>query len=122
MPFGWIASAGNPAPRLRISSDRLTRQNVVEVMLHVPDIIFDDEAEGSGFAVADCAHGGKFVGRNVLHEARKQRVVLKPESDKKVPRKVLIAVYSHPFLLFIARPSIPAFQGRSDKADMVVGG
>src|SRR5215469_10950730 len=107
---------------LRVCGDHRAGQEVVEVMLHVPDIVFDDEAEGRRLPIADRAHGRQLVRRNVLHEVRKQRVVVKPEGDKKVPRKILIAVYSYPFVLSIAKSPIPAFKGRSDKANMIVGG
>ena len=92
------------------------------MMLHVPNIIFDDEAEGHRLAIADRAHGGQHARRDVLHEPRKQCVVLIPEIDKKIPWNVLIAVDSYPFHLSIARPPIPGFEGATDEADMVVGG
>jgi len=57
----------------------LGAKNMVEVVLHVPHIILDNEAECDFRAVVDAAGGAELLVRNPAHQFHQEQVIASPE-------------------------------------------
>ena len=66
----------------RILGDRVPLEDVIEVVLHVQYVIFDQESERHWLALADDALAPHQVLRQVLDQTRQQQVVVLPEIDQ----------------------------------------
>ena len=79
--------------------DYLACQDVVQVMLHVQNVVLDYEAERHRSASADGARGIEAFSWDTFDNRRQKRVILRPQGNQKLPVRRLITVDCYPGIL-----------------------
>ncbi len=97
----------------------IPREDVIEVMLQVENVVFDDETKRND-APSDHAPIVEMVLRDSFNHVSQKNVIAVPEIDEQGPGKFLIPVGGDPFILGIAGSAILRIDGREYEPDMVI--
>src|SRR2546423_1763007 len=106
----------------RRAQANLSRKHLLQMVLEMADVIFDDKAERHRLAAADRAGNVELVGRNAYDDAQQVQVVGLPERDQIAPRGIGVAVALDPGFLLIAGKGVRAVELGANESLVVVGG
>src|SRR6185437_16383785 len=97
----------NEVPRAgfsgRVASHFSAPQQMIQMMLCVEHIIFNQEAQSDRPSTADKTQSAEFAVRYARNHAGEKSVVLDPEPDNRGPFHLLVAVNRHPVVLCVCR-------------------
>src|ERR1700744_2824982 len=102
-------------------SNGIPGQYVIEVMLHVKNVVFYHKMQGF-HAPSDDAPVLHVPFGNTCDKVCEKGVVGVPEIHQRTPRHVPVSVSFHPLLLSVAKAAEFAVDGCQREADMVVCG
>lgn len=99
----------------------MSGKDVIEVMLHVPNVIFDHELQCNFIRTDDAwvIHVGL---RDARDEPCEKQIVVMPEIDEKAPIRIAVPVRFNPLVLRVARSPEFAVDGREGDTHVVIGG
>lgn len=103
----------------RIASDLRPSQQMIDVMLHVENIVFYDEPQRL-HAPPDHAAILQMLVRNAVDHTNEQGIVAIPKINQRAPLDVPVSMRLHPFVLRIALSAELAIDRGQDKTQMVV--
>src|SRR5437868_2310701 len=105
------------ANRRLASTDEL-----LQMMLQMPDVIFCDKTERHRLAVANRANHVELIRRNARDDAQQVEVVSLPQGNEVAPAGVAVAVAFDPVLLRVAGKGSRAVELCANEALVIVGG